>query len=165
MKAIDQIHNIEALRALARKRLPRMVFDYIDGGSDDEITLARNDNRYGDYELNFKSLVDISKIELDTTIMGAPSKAPIIVTPTAAQRLFNPRAGEAAEPTRVLRRTPPSVIAHACNPAAQRRPHGAPQRRVPPGLTTAAVPRCYAASGPSPCTQPRPQTTVLKHLK
>ena len=96
MKAIDQIHNIEALRALARKRLPRMVFDYIDGGSDDEITLARNDNRYGDYELNFKSLVDISKIELDTTIMGAPSKAPIIVTPTAAQRLFNPRAGEAA---------------------------------------------------------------------
>ena len=96
MTAIDQIHNIEALRALARKRLPRMVFDYIDGGSDDEITLARNDNRYGDYELNFKSLVDISKIELDTTIMGAPSKAPIIVTPTAAQRLFNPRAGEAA---------------------------------------------------------------------
>ena len=96
MTAIDQVHNIEALRALARKRLPRMVFDYIDGGSDDEITLARNDNRYGDYELNFKSLVDISKIELDTTIMGAPSKAPIIVTPTAAQRLFNPRAGEAA---------------------------------------------------------------------
>jgi len=96
MTAIDQVHNIEALRALARKRLPRMVFDYIDGGSDDEITLARNDNRYGDYELNFKSLVDISKIELETTIMGAPSKAPIIVTPTAAQRLFNPRAGEAA---------------------------------------------------------------------
>ncbi|MFY0638080.1 alpha-hydroxy acid oxidase [Maricaulis maris] len=96
MTAIDQVHNIEALRALARKRLPRMVFDYIDGGSDDEITLARNDTRYGDYELNFKSLVDISMIELDTTIMGSPSKAPIIVTPTAAQRLFNPRAGEAA---------------------------------------------------------------------
>ncbi|RKR00327.1 alpha-hydroxy acid oxidase [Maricaulis maris] len=96
MTAIDQAHNIEALRALARKRLPRMVFDYIDGGADDEITLGRNDRRYGDYELNFKSLVDISNIELETTIMGAPSKAPIIVTPTAAQRLFNPRAGEAA---------------------------------------------------------------------
>ncbi|MAC90782.1 alpha-hydroxy acid oxidase [Maricaulis sp.] len=96
MTAIENDHNIEALRALARKRLPRMVFDYIDGGADDEITLGRNDRRYGDYELNFKSLVDISKIELETTVMGATSKAPIIVTPTAAQRLFNPRAGEAA---------------------------------------------------------------------
>ncbi len=96
MTAIENAHNIEALRALARKRLPRMVFDYIDGGADDEITLGRNDRRYGDYELNFKSLVDISKIELETTVMGATSKAPIIVTPTAAQRLFNPRAGEAA---------------------------------------------------------------------
>ncbi|WP_304071325.1 alpha-hydroxy acid oxidase [Maricaulis maris] len=96
MTAIENAHNIEALRALARKRLPRMVFDYIDGGADDEITLGRNDRRYGDYELNFKSLVDISKIDLETTVMGATSKAPIIVTPTAAQRLFNPRAGEAA---------------------------------------------------------------------
>ena len=96
MTAIENAHNIEVLRALARKRLPRMVFDYIDGGADDEITLGRNDRRYGDYELNFKSLVDISKIELETTVMGATSKAPIIVTPTAAQRLFNPRAGEAA---------------------------------------------------------------------
>ncbi|WP_417487987.1 alpha-hydroxy acid oxidase [Maricaulis sp.] len=96
MTAIENAHNIEALRALARKRLPRMVFDYIDGGADDEITLGRNDRRYGDYELNFKSLVDVSKIELETTVMGATSKAPIIVTPTAAQRLFNPRAGEAA---------------------------------------------------------------------
>ena len=96
MTAIDQAHNIEALRALARKRLPRMVFDYIDGGSDDEITLGRNDRRYGDYELNFKSLVDISNINLETRVMGARSRAPIIVTPTAAQRLFNPRAGEAA---------------------------------------------------------------------
>lgn len=96
MTAIEQAHNIEALRALARKRLPRMVFDYIDGGSDDEITLGRNDRRYGDYELNFKSLVDISNINLETRVMGARSRAPIIVTPTAAQRLFNPRAGEAA---------------------------------------------------------------------
>ena len=96
MNPIDDAHNIEALRELARRRLPRMVFDYIDGGADDEITLGRNDRRYGDYELNFKSLVDISKIELETTLMGAASKAPIIATPTAAQRLFNPRAGEAA---------------------------------------------------------------------
>lgn len=96
MTTIDDAHSIEALRELARRRLPRMVFDYIDGGADDEITLGRNDRRYGDYELNFKSLVDISKIELETTVMGAASKAPIIVTPTAAQRLFNPRAGEAA---------------------------------------------------------------------
>ncbi|WP_339336392.1 alpha-hydroxy-acid oxidizing protein, partial [uncultured Maricaulis sp.] len=79
MTAIDQAHNIEALRALARKRLPRMVFDYIDGGSDDEITLGRNDRRYGDYELNFKFLVDISYINPETRFMGARSRAAIIV--------------------------------------------------------------------------------------
>jgi len=96
MGSLSSAHNISDLRALAKRRLPRMVFDYIDGGSDDEITLGDNPGRFADYKLLFKTLVDISSIDLKTRVMGADSAAPIIVTPTAAQRLFHPRDGEAA---------------------------------------------------------------------
>lgn len=96
MNRIEDAHNIAALRQHARRRLPRMVFDYIDGGSDDEFTLAANNRRFANYELLFKSLVDISRIDTSTTVMGARTSAPVIVTPTAVQRLFHPRAGEAA---------------------------------------------------------------------
>lgn len=96
MNRIENAHNIAALRREARRRLPRMVFDYIDGGADDEITLGANNRRFCDYELLFKSLVDISGIDTSTTVMGDAASAPIIVTPTAVQRLFHPREGEAA---------------------------------------------------------------------
>ena len=96
MGELSGIHNIDDLRALARRRLPRMVFDYIDGGSDDEITLAGNCNRFGDYGLNWKSLIDVSEIDTRASVMGSECDAPIIVTPTAAQRLFHPRGGERA---------------------------------------------------------------------
>ena len=96
MSRIENAHNIAALRQEARRRLPRMVFDYIDGGADDEFTLGANNRRYADYELLFKSLVDISEIDTATTVMGDAAAAPIIVTPTAVQRLFHPREGEAA---------------------------------------------------------------------
>tara|TARA_R110002073_G_scaffold75329_3_gene183813 strand:+ start:2859 stop:4007 length:1149 start_codon:yes stop_codon:yes gene_type:complete len=96
MTGLNSVHNIDDLRALAKKRLPRMVFDYIDGGADDEVTLRANCSRYAAYALNWKALVDISKIDMTTTVMGSPCAAPIIVTPTAAQRLFHPRGGETA---------------------------------------------------------------------
>jgi L-lactate dehydrogenase (cytochrome) len=96
MSSVNQAHNIEDLRTLAKKRLPRMVFDYIDGGADDEVTLGANTGRYTAYELAWKTLVDISNIDLATTVMGSACRAPVIVTPTAAQRLFHPRGGEKA---------------------------------------------------------------------
>lgn len=96
MSRIDKAHNIAALRREARRRLPRMVFDYIDGGADDEATLKANTSRFSAYEILFKSLVDISEIDTRTTVMGDETAAPIIVTPTAVQRLFHPREGEAA---------------------------------------------------------------------
>lgn len=96
MGPLSSAHNISDLRELARKRLPRMVFDYIDGGADDEVTLRDNPGRFADYKLNFKTLVDISEIDMRTSVMGAESTAPIVVTPTAAQRLFHPKGGESA---------------------------------------------------------------------
>tara|TARA_R110000823_G_scaffold18247_1_gene57141 strand:- start:420 stop:1568 length:1149 start_codon:yes stop_codon:yes gene_type:complete len=95
MKAAEAI-NIDDLRTLARKRLPRMVFDYIDGGSDDELTLRRSVDRFSDYEWVWKSLVDVSTVRTQTRVFGQPSSQPFFVSPTAASRLFHPMRGELA---------------------------------------------------------------------
>ena len=88
--------NINDLRDMAKARLPRMVFDYIDGGSEDEITLARQVDRYAEYEFQWNSLVDISKIDTTTTVFGQPAPQPFFISPTAASRLFHPKEGELA---------------------------------------------------------------------
>ena len=88
--------NINELRTLAKRRLPRMVFDYLDGGADDEQTLNANTRRFRDRELLWNVLVDVSEIDLSTRIMGLDSPLPFILAPTAAQRLFHPHLGELA---------------------------------------------------------------------
>jgi L-lactate dehydrogenase (cytochrome) len=95
MGALAQALNIADLRILARKRLPRMVFDYIDGGSDDEVTLRRAVSRYTDYELVWDALKDIAAIDLSGRVMGQDMRLPFFISPTAASRLFH-HAGEPA---------------------------------------------------------------------
>ena len=94
--SVTSAQNIDDLRRLAKKRLPRMVFDYIDGGADDEQTLRRNTQRFRDRELLWNVLVDVSKVDLSTRVMGMDSPLPFILAPTAAQRLFHPHLGELA---------------------------------------------------------------------
>jgi L-lactate dehydrogenase (cytochrome) len=73
-----------------------MVFDYIDGGADDEITLRRNTERFLGHELLWDVLRDVSTIDTSANVLGQAVSAPIIMAPTASSRLFNPRAGERA---------------------------------------------------------------------
>ncbi len=96
MASVTTAINIDDLRKMAQRRLPRMVFDYIDGGAEDEITLRRQVDRYTDYELQWNSLVDISKIDTAATVFGQPSPLPFFIAPTAASRLFHPKEGELA---------------------------------------------------------------------
>jgi L-lactate dehydrogenase (cytochrome) len=93
MNAIAKAINIADLRRLAAKRLPRMVFDYIDGGADDEVTLRESVRRYQDYRLSWDALVDVSAIDTSRTVMGAAMRLPFFISPTAASRLFH-REGE-----------------------------------------------------------------------
>ena len=81
--------NIADLRRLARTRLPRMVFDYIDGGADDERTLGANYERLRAHRLVWDALVDVSRIDLSARAMGADLKVPFFLSPTASQRLFH----------------------------------------------------------------------------
>ena len=89
MDRLARAVNIDDLRALAQRRLPRMVFDYIDGGADDEVTLRRSVDRFRDYTLSYDTLVDIAAIDTKRSVMGAPMQLPFFISPTAASRLFH----------------------------------------------------------------------------
>ncbi|MEX0733821.1 MAG: alpha-hydroxy acid oxidase [Steroidobacteraceae bacterium] len=82
--------NIEDLRAIARKRLPRFVFTYVDGGAEDEITLRGNRDAFLRLRFRPRTLVNVSKRDLSTQMLGAPSALPIVVGPTGLNGLSWP---------------------------------------------------------------------------
>lgn len=76
--------SIDDLRGLARQRLPRGVFDFFDGGADDEITLRANREGFDRLRLRPRVLVDVQQPDLSTTIAGAKAAAPLVIAPTGA---------------------------------------------------------------------------------
>jgi len=92
---IADCNNIMDFRRIARRRLPVPVFNYIDGGADDEWTLARNTEAFNDYELLPTQLSDVSTIDLKSTLFGQPVDWPVMIAPTGASKLFH-GAGEPA---------------------------------------------------------------------
>ncbi len=83
-RSLSRAYSIEDLRRLAQKRLPRAVFDFFDGGSEDEATLRDNRAAFGRVRLAPKVLVDVSAVDTRTTILGTPSDLPIAIAPTGA---------------------------------------------------------------------------------
>ncbi len=88
--------NIEDLRQLARKRLPRVLFDFIDGGSYDEITLRANRSDLNRIRFRPRVLVDVSQRSLATTLFGQRLALPIILAPIGSAGVFARRGEEAA---------------------------------------------------------------------
>lgn len=76
--------SIEDLRQLARRRLPRAVFDFFDGGAEDEITLRENRAAFERVRLLPKVLVDVARVDPSTTILGSGAGLPIAIAPTGA---------------------------------------------------------------------------------
>jgi len=87
--SLDQCHNVDDFRRMAKKRLPAMVFDYLDGGAEDEKTMARNRAGFDDFLLVPKVLRDVEKIDLATHVMGQKIDLPVIFAPTGLTRLFH----------------------------------------------------------------------------
>ena len=88
--SINNCHNFEDFRNLAKKRLPSPVFHYIDGAADDEVTYRRNTEAYENCDLVPNVLTGIKDIDMSTTVMGQKIDMPIYCAPTALQRLFHP---------------------------------------------------------------------------
>jgi 4-hydroxymandelate oxidase len=78
---------IEDFERAARERLPQMVFDYYAGAAGDEWTLEENRRAFDRWVLRPRVLVDVTKIELSTTVLGQPVPFPILLAPTAFQRI------------------------------------------------------------------------------
>jgi len=82
MTDVSQAYNIADLRRLAKRRLPRMIFDFIDGGAEDEVTLRANRAAYERLRFAPRVLRNVVKIDTDCELLGAASRAPIVVAPT-----------------------------------------------------------------------------------
>lgn len=95
LRALSRCHNIADLRILARRRLPRPLFDYLDGGAEDEAALDRNGRAFDRVELVPRALVDVAAISTGTRLLGCPVSWPLICSPTGASRFYHP-TGEAA---------------------------------------------------------------------
>ena len=92
MKAV----NIEDLRIMARRRLPRMAFDYIDGGADREWTLRENCRAYEQVLFRPRSAVATRSCDLGTTVLGIKIDIPFLLAPVGSSRMFYPRGEERA---------------------------------------------------------------------
>ena len=91
-----RIVNIEDLRQAARRRLPRVVFDYIDGGADAEVTLRENCRAFEMVTFRPRCAVATPICDLQTTVLGTPLSLPLLLAPVGSCRLFHPRGEEAA---------------------------------------------------------------------
>ena len=98
---LQDCHNVQDFRKLAKQRLPGPVFHYIDGAADDEITKRRNTEAFERCDLVPSVLAGVETIDMKTTVMGREIAMPLFLSPTALQRLFHWRGeravGAAAE--------------------------------------------------------------------
>jgi isopentenyl diphosphate isomerase/L-lactate dehydrogenase-like FMN-dependent dehydrogenase len=88
--------TIADLRRQAERRAPRMVFDYIDGGADAEITLRENCRVFGTVTFRPRGAVATTHVDLTTTVLGTPLSLPVLLAPLGSSRLFFPRGEEHA---------------------------------------------------------------------
>jgi len=88
--------NIADLRRLAKRRLPRVVFDYIDGGADAELTLRENCRAFDTVTFRPRCAVATASCDLRTTVLGMPLSMPLVLAPVGSSRMFYPRGEEVA---------------------------------------------------------------------
>jgi L-lactate dehydrogenase (cytochrome) len=91
-RSIDATHvvNIADLRRIAKRRLPRAVFDYIDGGAEAEVTLRENSHAFETVLFRPRCAVATPACDLSTTVLGTKLALPLILAPVGSSRMFYP---------------------------------------------------------------------------
>src|SRR5207237_7006904 len=90
-----RVLNIEDLRRVAKRRLPRVVFDYIDGGAEDEWTLRANRRAFEAVTLRPRCAVTVPSCDLRTTVLGRSLPMPLLLAPVGSSRIIHRRGEEA----------------------------------------------------------------------
>ena len=88
-RKLKKVVNLAEMRLLSKKRVPKAVFDYVDGGANDELAYARSQEIYSRVEFRARVLRDVSKIDLTADIVGQKSALPIIFAPTGYTRMMH----------------------------------------------------------------------------
>ena len=78
-------HSVDDARTLAAKRLPQSVFDYIEGGAEDEVSLRRNRSSFDDWFF-VPRWGAIENLDLTSTVLGKPTALPLVLSPTGGTR-------------------------------------------------------------------------------
>lgn len=86
-RRLKRVANVDDLRRLAKRNLPAGVFDYIDGGAEDERALHSNEADFARLEFRPNVLRDVSRLDTSTTILGRPASMPVILSPTGFTRI------------------------------------------------------------------------------
>ena len=89
-RALARCHDVDDLRLEARRRLPRAVFDYIDGGADNESTLTANESAFASWRFTPRVLIDVTSPDLTTSILGQDVPLPVGFAPTGYTRMAHP---------------------------------------------------------------------------
>jgi L-lactate dehydrogenase (cytochrome) len=87
--ALARAFNIDDIRKLAKNRLPGFIFDYLDGGADDEYTRHENSRAFEALSLIQRVLVNVNSVDTSTTILGMPTSVPFVLSSTGANRFFH----------------------------------------------------------------------------
>lgn len=88
-RKLKKVVNLAEMRLLSKKRVPKAVFDYVDGGANDELAFIRSQEVYSRVEFRARVLRDVSKIDLTANIVGQKSALPIIFAPTGYTRMMH----------------------------------------------------------------------------
>ena len=94
--SLSNCFNFNDFRKLAKKNLPAPIFHYIDGGSDDELTLKRNTESFSKCDLVPNILAGVGQPDLSTTVLGQKISMPLFLSPVAMQRLFHHEGDKAS---------------------------------------------------------------------
>jgi isopentenyl diphosphate isomerase/L-lactate dehydrogenase-like FMN-dependent dehydrogenase len=84
---MSRAHSVEDLRRAARRRMPRAVFDVVDGGAGDEHTLRWNTEGFERIPLRPRALVDVAHVDTTTTVLGEPVSMPLLLAPCSFARM------------------------------------------------------------------------------
>src|ERR1700739_3372992 len=87
---LERARNIADLRELALRRVPGLAFEYVEGGAEDESTLRGNRADFEALRFLPPTLVDTSRRQLGTTILGTPAAAPLVIAPTGLNNMLHP---------------------------------------------------------------------------
>ncbi len=93
-RPLEKIVNIDDLRLAAKARLPRLAFDFIEGGVEGETCLRRNEEAFRQYRLLPRYLVDVSSRDQSTTLFGKRYDSPFGICPTGGAGLWRPQADD-----------------------------------------------------------------------